>query len=142
MPTVTNQAGTGLTALDVTPSRQEIERRLAAVSASRFRRPVLVLGIDGAYVPTRPDRAREPSTGRRSKRARRARWRGQWRDAKGFRFYLLDGERIVHVLSWHQVHNEEQRGEALRHVKEAGKLCFPMRVRGLIITTVPSTSIG
>jgi hypothetical protein len=165
MPTVTNQAGTGLTALDVTPSRQEIERRLAAVSASRFRRPVLVLGIDGAYIPTRPDRAREPSTGRRSKRARRARWRGQWRDAKGFRFYLLDGERIVHVLSWHQVHNEEQRGEALRHVKEAGvipeeqvRLCvicdgaewrwkhvqalFPHACQGLIITTVPSTSIG
>ena len=52
--------------------------------------------------------------------ARRARWRGQWRDAKGFRFYLLDGERIVHVLSWHQVQNEEQLGEALTQIKKAG----------------------
>jgi hypothetical protein len=31
---------------------------------------------------------------------------------------LLDGERIVHVLSWHQVQNEEQRGEVLQQVKE------------------------
>ena len=39
---------------------------------------------------------------------------------KGFRFYLLDGDRIVHVLSWHQVQNEHDLGEALRQVKEAG----------------------
>jgi hypothetical protein len=70
-------------------------------------------------VPTRPDSARTPGEGRRGKRARRARWRGQWRDAKGFRFYLLDGERIVHVLSWHQVQNEEQLGEALQEIKKA-----------------------
>ena len=118
--TVTHHVGAGLTVLDVTPSRQEIERRIAAVSAGRFRRPVLVLGIDGAYVPTRPDSARVPCEGRRGKRAQRTRWRGQWRDAKGFRCYLLAGERIIHVLSWHQVQNEEQLGEALKHVKEAG----------------------
>ena len=61
--TVTNQVGAGLTAVDVAPSRQEIEQRIAAVSAGRFRRPVLVLGIDGAYVPTRPDSARGPCEG-------------------------------------------------------------------------------
>jgi hypothetical protein len=48
MHTVTNQAGAGLTVVDVAPSRQEIERRIAEVAAGRFRRPVLVLGIDGA----------------------------------------------------------------------------------------------
>ena len=95
------------------PSREEITRRVAAVAAGRWRRPVLVLGIDGAYVPTRPDSAREPQEGKtRRTRAKRARWRGQWRDAKGLRFYLLDGDRIVHVLSWHQVQNDEQLGEA------------------------------
>ena len=120
MHTVTNQVAEGLTVLDVTPSRQEIERRIASVAAGRFRRPVLVLGLDGAYVPTRFDRAREPCEGRRGTRAQRARWRGQWRDAKGFRFYLLDGERIVHVLSWHQVQNEEQLGAALKQIKKAG----------------------
>jgi uncharacterized protein UPF0236 len=120
MHTLTNQVAAHLTVVDVAPSRPEIERRIAEVAAGHFRRPVMILGIDGAYVPTRPDSARTPSAGRRGKRARRARWRGQWRDAKGFRFYLLDGERIVHVLSWHQVQNEEQLGEALKQIKEAG----------------------
>ena len=120
MHTVTNHIAEGLTVLDVVPPRHEIEQRIAAVSAGRYRRPVLVLGIDGAYVPTRPDSARQPCAGHRRKRAKRARWRGQWRDAKGFRFYLLDGERIVHVLSWHQVQNEEQLGEALKEIKKAG----------------------
>src|SRR5262249_62374625 len=95
MHTMTNQAGTGLTVLDVTPSRQEIERRIASVSAGRFRRPVLVLGIDGAYVPTRPDSARAPCTGRRGTRAQRARWRGQWRGGTGLGFYLRRGVRIA-----------------------------------------------
>ncbi len=120
MHTVTNQVAEHLTVVDVAPSRQEIERRIAEVAAGRFRRPVMVLGIDGAYVPTRPDSARTPGEGRRGQRARRARWRGQWRDAKGLRFSLLDGERIVHVLSWHQVQNEEQLGEALKQIKQAG----------------------
>ena len=49
MHPVTNQApGTGLTVVDVAPSRQEIARRLAEVAAGRLRRPVLALGIDGA----------------------------------------------------------------------------------------------
>jgi hypothetical protein len=117
--TVTNHVGAGLTVLDVAPSRQEIERRIASVSAGRFRRPVLVLGIDGAYVPTRPESARGRRPGQGRSRAKRALWHGQWRDAKGFRLYLLDGDRVVHVLSWHQVQHEEQLGEALKQVKEA-----------------------
>jgi hypothetical protein len=120
MHTATNQMAQELTVLDVAPSREEITRRIASVSAGRFRRPVVVLGIDGAYVPTRPDSARERRPGRRGKRAKRALWRGQWRDAKGFRVYLLDGDRIVHLLSWHQVQNEHDLGEALQQVSAAG----------------------
>jgi hypothetical protein len=120
MHTFTNHVAEGLTVLDVAPSRDEIERRIAEVAAGRFRRPVLVLGIDGAYVPTRPESARGRRPGQGRQRARRARWQGQWRDAKGFRFYLLDGERIVQVLRWHQGQNEEQLGAALTQIKEAG----------------------
>jgi hypothetical protein len=120
MHTCTNQVAEGLTVLDVAPSRDEIERRIAEVAAGRFRRPVLVLGIDGAYVPTRPESARGRRPGQGHYRAKRALWQGQWRDAKGFRLYLMDGDRIVHVLSWHQVQNEAQLGEALKQVKEAG----------------------
>ena len=118
--TFVHQAAEGLSVLDVAPSREEIAHRIEAMAAGRFRRPVLVLGIDGAYVPTRPESARERQPGQRHSRARRASWHGQWRDAKGFRFYLIDDERIVHLLSWHQVQNEEQLGDALKQVKEAG----------------------
>lgn len=118
--TLTNQVAEGLSVLDVAPSREAIDQRVAQVAAGRFRRPVLVLGIDGAYVPSRPESARGRRPGQARQRARRARWRHEWREAKGFRFYLLDGDRIVHVLSWHQVQTEHELGEALKQVKEAG----------------------
>ena len=120
MHTLANQAAEGLTVLDVAPPREEIERRIAEVAQGRFRRPVVVLGIDGASVPLRPDGARGHRPGQARRRARRARWKGQWREAKGFRLYLLDGDRIVHLLSWHQVQSEGDVGEALRQGKEAG----------------------
>ena len=76
----------------------------------------------------------------------------------------MDGERIVHVLSWHQVQTEDQLGEALNQIKEAGVIpedqvrlcvvadgasgygnmlrpCFPTPVRCSIIITVRSISI-
>ena len=120
MHTLTNQAAEGLSVLDVAPTRDEIDQRVAQVAAGRWRRPVLVLGIDGAYVPSRPESARGRRPGRAHQRARRAQWHHEWREAKGFRFYLLNGDRIVHVLSWHQVQTEHELGEALRHVQEAG----------------------
>ena len=120
MHTITHQVAEGLSVVEVAPSREEIDRRVRQVAAGRFRRPVLVLGIDGAYVPSRPESARGRRPGQARHRARRARWRHEWREAKGFRFYLLDGERIVHVLSWHQVQTEEELGEALQQVKDAG----------------------
>src|SRR5207249_503796 len=54
MHTFTNHVAEGLPVLDVAPSRDEIEWRIAEVAAGRLRRPVLVLGIDGASGPTRP----------------------------------------------------------------------------------------
>jgi Uncharacterised protein family (UPF0236) len=118
--TLTNQVAAGLSVLDVAPSRDEIDRRVAQVAAGRLRRPVLVLGIDGAYVPSRPDEARGRRPGQARYRARRAQWRHEWYEAKGFRFYLLDGDRIVHLLSWHQVQSEDDLGKALQQVKDAG----------------------
>ena len=124
MHTLTNQAAEGLTVLDVAPSRDEMERRIAEMAAGRFRRPVVVLGIDGAYVPTRPESARGRRPGQGRHRAKRARWKGQWRDAKGFRFYLMDGDRIIHLLSWHQIQTEAELGKALKQVKDAGLIPF------------------
>jgi hypothetical protein len=129
--TMTNQVGEQLTVLDVAPSREEIRRRIAAVAAGRFRRPVIVLGIDGAYVPTRPASAREPQEGRRHTRAKRARWRGQWRDAKGLRFSLLDGERN---RPWAQLASRAKRRATRRGLQaehrgrpDAGRAGAPVR---------------
>jgi hypothetical protein len=117
---LTNPVAEGLSVLDVAPSREESDQRVREVAAGRFRRPVLVLGIDGAYVPSRPESARGTRPGQGRKRARRARWKHEWREAKGCRFYLLDGDRIVQVLSWHQVQTKAELGEALKQVKDAG----------------------
>src|SRR6516165_2787573 len=61
-----------------------------------------------------------PGSLERGKGTSGPRWRGQWRDATGVRWYLLAGERIVHLLSGHPVPTEEQHGEALAQVKKAG----------------------
>lgn len=110
----------GLTMLSVSPTTEEIAQRIAQVAEGKKWRAILVLAMDGADVPTRPETAKGRRPGRKKKRAKRARWKGQWREAKGFRLYLVDGERIVHLLSWHQVQSDEELGEVLRQVKEAG----------------------
>src|SRR5712691_6353978 len=94
MHTLTHQVAKGLTVLDVAPSREETAQRITAVATGSRRRPVLVLGIDGASVPMRPDSARGRRPGQGRHRAKRPRWKGEWRDAKGCRFYLMDSERL------------------------------------------------
>ena len=119
MHTLTNRVSEGLSVLDIVPSPERIDERIAQVASGKWRRPVVVLGIDGAFAPTRPESARGRRAGPRHQRARRPLWKGQWREVKGFRFYLIDGERIVHLISWHQIQNEAELGEALKAVKEA-----------------------
>lgn len=120
MHELTNTVAEGVGVLDVAPAREEIAAKMAEVAAGRCRRPVVVLAIDGADVPTRPETAKGRRPGRKRQRAKRARWQGQWREAKGFRFYLLADDRIVHLLSWHQIQTDEELFAALRQVKEAG----------------------
>ncbi len=118
--TLTNEVAQGVGVLAVAPTREEIVAKVAQVAAGKRRRPIMGLGIDGAHVPTRPETAKSPRGGRKKQRAKRARWQGEWREAKGFRFYLVDADRIVHTLSWHQLQDEEELFAALREVKEAG----------------------
>jgi hypothetical protein len=118
--TVTNAVAEGLSVLDVAPTRPEIEAQIAAVAAGKRRRPILVLALDGAYVPLRPETARGGRPGRKHHRAKRAHWQGEWHEAKGFRCYLVAGDRIVHLLSWHQVQTQEEVFAALGPVQAAG----------------------
>ena len=117
---LTNAVADGIGVLEVAPPREEITAQIAAVAAGRRWRPVLVLAIDGAEVPTRPETAKGSRPGRKTVRAKRARWQGQWREAKGFRFYLVDEDRIIHLLSWHQIQSDEELFAALAQVKAAG----------------------
>lgn len=117
---VVGEVGWGLGVLEVSPTAEEIAQRVAEVAQGQKQPPIMVLAIDGAHVPTRPPEAKGSGKGKKRQRARRARWQGEWKEAKGFRFYLVDKERIVHVLSWHQIQRDDQVGEALGQVKEAG----------------------
>lgn len=117
---VTNAVAEGTGVLDVAPTRGEIMAQIAAVAQGQHWRPVMVLAIDGADVPTRPEMAKSSRAGRKKVRATRARRQGEWREAKGFRFYLIDEERIVHLLSWHQIQSDEALFAALAQVKAAG----------------------
>jgi hypothetical protein len=106
--------------LEGSPTAAEIATRVAEMAAGQTWRPVLVLAIDGAFVPMRPEQAKEQATGRQRTRATRAPWEGEWKEAKGFRFSLVDQERIVPVLSWYQVCKDDDVGAALKRVQAAG----------------------
>jgi hypothetical protein len=117
---VTQELSHELGVLEVSPTAADLAHRVAEMAAGQTWRPIMVLGLDGAYVPTRPEPAKGSVTGRRRTRAKRAGWQGAWQEAKGFRFSLVDQERIVHLLSWHQGQTDEAAAEALRQVKAAG----------------------
>jgi hypothetical protein len=93
--------------LEVSPTAAEMAHRVAGIAAGKTWRPVWVWAIDGALVPTRPEQAKGPVAGRRHMRAQRASGQGEWKEAKGLRFYLVERERLVHRLSWYQVHKDE-----------------------------------
>jgi hypothetical protein len=114
------EVGDDVNVLDVCPTTEEIQIRIAEVAAGKTWKPILVLAIDAANVPTRPEEAKGKGRGRKKIRTRRAPWKGAYHQAKGFRFFLVDGERIVHLLSWHQIQTEEEMGQALQQIKEAG----------------------
>ena len=56
----------GVTVLEVAPSRAAIRAKLAAVATGQPWRPILVLAIDGAEVPTRPATAKVGGPGART----------------------------------------------------------------------------
>jgi hypothetical protein len=88
----------------VLPSRNKVEEVIERAGNGKVWRPVLVVAADGAALPTRP-----PSPTRSSKRGA-----GEWKEAKGFRIYLVGQERIEQIMSWHQIASEEEFGEAIR----------------------------
>lgn len=94
------------TKLDVViPDEEEIARRIIEAKGNADEPPVLVVAADGAHAPTRP----KGGKGKRGK--------GQWREVKGFRLYLLgEDDRIVHLAGWHQIADWEQIAKDLELV--------------------------
>ena len=105
-----NRIGNQLNIQDVCPTKDEIEQKINELSKGKFRRPVMMLAIDGAHAPTRPEPS--PWKGERGK--------GEYKEVKGFRLYLIDADRIVHLISWHQVQDEEEFAQGLLKIREAG----------------------
>jgi hypothetical protein len=98
-----NAVGAGATLERVLPDATAIADRIKTARADGRRRPVLVVACDGAHAPTRPP------GGRKAKRGP-----GTWREAKGFRLYLLGPEdRVIHVASWHHIGNKAELSRAL-----------------------------
>ena len=87
----------------VLPSRKKVEATIEELNCNKTWRPVLVVAADGAHLPTRPD------TGSREGK----RGPGEYKEAKGFRIYLVGLERIEQLMSWHQIANEEEFGAAI-----------------------------
>jgi hypothetical protein len=105
----------------VLPDRDIIETKIAAATSKEGDLPVLVVSVDGAHVPIRP------KAGRKQKRGK-----GHWREAKGFRMYLLGkDERIINLMSWHQITDdvEDFREDFLK----AAELIPAQKVRIVVI---------
>lgn len=117
---VLNQVGGNVDVLDVCPTASEIQERIAQVAQKQRWKPIIVMAIDGADVPTRPETAKGTRPGRKKVRARRARWKGQYREAKGVRLFLVDEDRIIHLLSWHQIQTDDELEQALEKIQQAG----------------------
>jgi hypothetical protein len=88
----------------VLPSKTEVDAIIEQESGN-FRRPVVVVAADGAHEPCRPE-----GGGRDSERGA-----GYWREAKGFRIYLVTKNGITQIASWHQIMDEEAFGKALAY---------------------------
>lgn len=116
---IVNEVAEDISVLDVCPTREEISEKIASISNGRKWRPILVIAVDGGHVPTRPEEAKGKRRGRKKKRTKRACWKGEWREAKGFRFYLVDNDRILHLISWHQISTDEELALALQQIKDA-----------------------
>ena len=105
----TNCIAKNIDVIDASPKAEEIQEVIKEHSKGKFRRPVIMIAVDGAHAPTRPEPS--PRKGKRGK--------GEWREAKGFRIYLIDHNKIVHLISWHQILNDDDLALALQAVKEA-----------------------
>jgi len=103
------KVSSGLDVLDVCPSKGGILAKIAKFSEGKGWRPAMMLTVDGALAPVRSEPS--PYKGKRGK--------GDWEEVKGLRFYLVDKDRIEHLMSWHQIGSADELALALQAIKDA-----------------------
>ena len=109
---VANAIGKEISVLDICPSKEEIHKKIEEMSEGKTRRPIMMLAIDGAHGPMRPEPSPHPREGKRGK--------GEWKEVKGFRLYIVDGQSINHLISWHQVCDDQELAQDLMKIKDRG----------------------
>ena len=62
---VVGELGQDLGVLEVSPTAEEIGQRVAEVAEGKKQPPIMVLAMDGAHVPTRPEGAKGPGKGKK-----------------------------------------------------------------------------
>ena len=120
----TNEIADSIEMLDVFPTKEEIDKIIDELSHNSHRRPILMIAIDGAHAPTRPEPTPHPRDAKRGK--------GKWKEVKGFRLYFLNTNKTIHIASWHQICDDHELAHDLQTIKDAG-IIDESRIRIAII---------
>ena len=113
---LTNDLASEIQLSEILPTAEELLEIINKIAKGKKRRPVFVFTADGAMLPIRTEKLHAPNC---------------WKEARGIRGYLLDQDRIVHVLSWHQVASKQDFLQYLIEIRDKNlippglvRLCF------------------
>jgi hypothetical protein len=104
---MTSEFGDQVSIEEILPTPKAVQDIVDEISLGKSRRPVLVVTADGAMAPIRTEKGLPQC----------------WKENKGVRFYLIDGKKIVHLLSWHQICSKQEFIKSLQTIK--GLALFP-----------------
>ncbi len=113
---LTNDLADEIQLSEILPTTEELLEIINKIAEGKKRRPVFVFTADGAMLPIRTETRHAPNC---------------WKEARGIRGYLIDQDRIVHVLSWHQIASKQEFLKYLIEIKDKNllppdkvRLCF------------------
>jgi len=113
---LTNDLADEIQLSEILPTAEELLKIIDKIAKGKKRRPVFVFTADGAMLPIRTEKLHSPNC---------------WKEARGIRGYLLDQDRIVHVLSWHQIASKQEFLQYLIEIRDKNllppdkvRLCF------------------
>lgn len=110
MAATVNAIGNCVDILDICPSKEEINKQINELSQDKDCNPIMMIAIDGAMAPIRL-----PTPYLRNEKQGPV----KYSEVKGFRVYLLNSKKIIHLISWHQLCTAEELTENLFAIKNA-----------------------